>query len=102
MPRTCTDFLLHFLSRDDKLPFAVCICTCEENEGFQREHSFDAGFPIGARAALLAHDFALQSLVCYTFASGWRGKGVGGVLCGAAECGNKRFFAAVGQADFVM
>ena len=31
---------------------------------------FDAGFPIGARAALLAHDFALQSLVCYTFASG--------------------------------
>jgi hypothetical protein len=31
---------------------------------------FAAGFPIGARAALLAHDFALQSLVCYTFASG--------------------------------
>ena len=53
-------------------------------------------------SSLLAHDFALQSLVCYTFASIWRGKGVGGVLCGAAECGNKRFFAAVGQADFVM
>ena len=82
--------------------FAVCICTCEGNEGLQREHLFDAGFPIGARAALLAHDFALQSLVCYTFASGWRGKGVDGVLCGAAECGDKRFFAAVGQADFVM
>ena len=32
-------------------------CTCEENEGFQREHPFDAGFPIGARASLLAHDF---------------------------------------------
>lgn len=31
---------------------------------------FAAGFPIGARAALLAHDFASQSLVCYTFASG--------------------------------
>ena len=30
---------------------------------------FAAGFPIGARAALLAHDFASQSLVCYTFAS---------------------------------
>ena len=27
---------------------------------------FDAGFPIGARASLLAHDFALQSRVCYT------------------------------------
>ena len=23
------------------------------------------------------------------------------MLCSAAECGNKRFFAAVGQADFV-
>ena len=63
---------------------------------------FDAGFPIGARASLLAHDFASQSLVCYTFASGWRGKGVDGALCGAAECGNKRFFAAVGRADFVV
>ena len=31
---------------------------------------FAAGFPIGAQASLLAHDFALQSLVCYTFASG--------------------------------
>ena len=50
--------------------FSDCICTCEENEGFQREHPFDAGFPIGARAALLAHDFAPQSLVCYTFVSG--------------------------------
>lgn len=40
--------------------FAVCICTCEENEGLQREHPFGAGFPIGARAALLAHDFACK------------------------------------------
>ena len=63
--------------------FAVCICACEENEGFQREHPFDAGFPIGVRASLLAHDFPQESLVCYTFASG------------------KRFFAAVGQAGFV-
>ena len=93
--------VLCFQSRHCKLHFAVCICTREENEGLQREHLFAAGFPIGARAALLAHDFAPQSLVCYTFASGWRGKGVGGVLCGAAECGHKRFFAAVGQADFV-
>ena len=62
--------VLHFLRRHDKLPFAVCICAREENKGLQREHPFDAGFPIGARAALLAHDFASQSLVCYTFASG--------------------------------
>ena len=32
--------------------------------------SFGSGFPIGAKAALLAHDFALQSVVCYTFADG--------------------------------
>ena len=29
--------------------------------------SLGSGFPIGARVSLLAHDFALQSLVCYTF-----------------------------------
>lgn len=81
--------------------FAVCICACEENEGLQRENPFAAGFPIGAQAALLAHDFALQSLMCYTFASVWRGKGVGGALCNGAECGGKRFSAAVGQAGFV-
>ena len=70
MPHTRTGFLLHFLSMRYKLRFAVCIYISEENVGFQREHPFDAGFPIGARAALLAHDFASQSLVCYTFASG--------------------------------
>lgn len=32
--------VLHFLSRHDKLPFAVCICTREENKGLQREYSF--------------------------------------------------------------
>ena len=90
--RTRTGFLLHFLRRHDKLPFAVCIYTCEEMrdcKGRSRlsarsalqsvsrfevstgdPRPFAAGFPIGARAALLAHDFASQSLVCYTFASG--------------------------------
>ena len=29
--------VLHFLRRHDKLTFAVCICTCEGNEGLQRE-----------------------------------------------------------------
>ena len=42
--------LLHFQSRQCKLPFAVCIYACEENEGLQREHPFAAGFPIGTRA----------------------------------------------------
>ena len=70
VPHTSAGFLLHFLTRHIKLHFAVCICTCEENEGLQREYLFAAGFPIGARASLLAHDFASQSLVCYTFASG--------------------------------
>ena len=46
-----------FSEQHYKMLFAVCICTCEENEGFQREYLFDAGFPIGARASLLAHDF---------------------------------------------
>ena len=49
--------VLCFQSRHCKLLFAVCIYICEENEGLQREHLFAAGFPIGARASLLAHDF---------------------------------------------
>ena len=67
----------------------------------QKRQSFAAGFPIGARASLLTHDFPYESLVCYTFASVWRGKGVGGVLCNRPECSDKHFFTAVGQADFV-
>lgn len=38
--------VLHFLSRHDKLHFAVCICTREENEGLQREVS-----PVGSVSA---------------------------------------------------
>ena len=38
--------VLCFLSRHDKLPFAVCICTCEENKGLQREVS-----PVGSVSA---------------------------------------------------
>ena len=38
--------VLHFLRRHCKLPFAVCICTCEENEGLQREVS-----PVGSVSA---------------------------------------------------
>lgn len=38
--------VLHFQSRQCKLPFAVCICACEENEGLQREVS-----PVGSVSA---------------------------------------------------
>ena len=42
---------------------------------FKGNIRFGAGFPIGASSILLAHDFALQSLVCYTFCDRCRGKG---------------------------
>ena len=38
--------VLHFLRRHDKLPFAVCTYTREENEGLQREVS-----PVGSVSA---------------------------------------------------
>ena len=120
-----TDFLLYFLSRCSKLRFCSLymhlrgkwrdckgrsrlsarsalqsVSRFEVSTGDPR--LFAAGFPIGARSIPVGTRFCLQSLVCYTFASSWRGRGVGGVLCSAAECGNKRFFAAAGQADFVM
>lgn len=48
--------------------FVVWPPQCEEKcrcpEGC---NPFGSGFPIGARSTLLAHDFAWQSLVCYTF-----------------------------------
>ena len=56
VPRPCAGFLLHFQSRHCKLPFAVCICTCEENGGLQRERSLcrwvsnrGASCPVGTR-----------------------------------------------------
>ena len=66
VPCACAGFLLHFLSRHDKLPFAVCICTCEENEGLQREPLFAAGFPIGARSIPVGTRFcSAKSSVLY-------------------------------------
>ena len=70
--------VLCFQSRHDKLPFAVCICTCEENEGLQREHLFAAGFPIGARSIPVGTRFcSAKSSVLYlcfrlTRERGWR------------------------------
>ena len=78
VPYIGTDCLLHFLSRHDKLPFAVCICTCEGNEGLQRENLFAAGFPIGARSIPVGTRFcAAKSSVLYlcfrlTRERGWR------------------------------
>ena len=81
--------------------FAVCICTCEENEGLQREHLFAAGFPIGARSIPVGTRFSAgKSSVLYLCFRLTR-KRCGGILCGVAECGDKRFSAAVGQTDFV-
>ena len=76
--RPRTGFLLHFLSRHCKLPFAVCICICEENEGLQREYLFAAGFPIGARSIPVGTRFcsAKSSVLylCFRLARerGWR------------------------------
>ena len=78
VPCTRTGCLLHFQSRHDKLPFAVCIYNCEETEGFQREHPFDAGFPIGARSIPVGTRFcSAKSSVLYlcfrlTRERGWR------------------------------
>lgn len=55
------DSFLHFLSRYSKLHFYSLGTHCEEIWGIQRGAiPFDAGFPIGARASLLAHDFACK------------------------------------------
>ena len=67
-PLIGTDFLLHFLSRYFKRHFTVWVPICEGNVGSSEGRiPFDAGFPIGARASLLAHDFPQESLVCYSF-----------------------------------
>ena len=66
VPCTRAGFLLHFQSRHDRLPFAVCICTCAENKGLQREHLFAAGFPIGARSIPVGTRFcSAKSSVLY-------------------------------------
>ena len=56
-----------FLHTGGKLYF-YSLPPCKENckcpEGC---NPFGSGFPIGASSTLLAHDFARQSLVCYTF-----------------------------------
>ena len=101
--RSRTGFLLHFLNRRCKLHFAVCICTCEENEGLQREHLFAAGFPIGARSIPVGTRFcSAKSSVLYlcfrlTRERGW----LRHLLYGQIAVG-RRFSAAGGQADFVV
>ena len=94
--RNCRSFLLHFrpkgslchapaqasfcIFRADMTSciFAVCICTCEENEGLQREYLFAAGFPIGARSIPVGTRFcSAKSSVLYlcfrlTRERGWR------------------------------
>ena len=82
--------------------FSDCICTCEENEELQREHPFDAGFPIGASGIPVGTRFSVgKSSVLYlcfrlTLERGW----LHHLLCGQIADGS-HFSAAVGQADFV-
>ena len=59
---------LYFLRKGVKLHFYSLGTIFEENMRVSRGmQSLGSGFPIGARASLLAHDFLLESLVCYTF-----------------------------------
>ena len=77
-----TSFLLQLVGTDSK------------TVGFQRDCRF-LGFWVSKRgeSAMLAHDFAMQSLVCYTFCDrGW--------LKGVGRWRSKHFEVAVGQADF--
>ena len=94
--RNCRSFLLHFRLKGSlchapvqasfcifragiaSCIFAVCICTCEGNEGLQREHPVAAGFPIGARSIPVGTRFCFaKSSVLYlcfrlTRERGWR------------------------------
>ena len=55
--------------------------------------SFDSGVSNRGENALLAHDFAVKSLVCYTFCDRYRWKG-------GVSLPNTAFPAAAEQADF--
>ena len=70
--------VLHFQSRQCKLPFAVCICACEENVGLQREYSLcrwvsnrGASRPVGTRFCS-AKSSVLYLCFRLTRKRGWR------------------------------
>ena len=61
-------------------PVATSVRSTEartEPAGENEQQPVGMGFQRGT-AFHLAHDFALQSLVCYTFCDRWRGKGAAG------------------------
>ena len=74
--------------------FSVCGYRCVNGLGFQRDGK-SLGFWVSNRgeSALLAHDFPLESLVCYTFCDRWRWKG-------GVSLQNTPFPVAAEQADF--
>ena len=76
---------------------------CTDRRGVQRGTAFPLARGFQRRAApSLAHDFPSESLVCYTFASGWCRKGAGSVICDLGRwAAGRHFSAAVGQEDFV-
>ena len=61
---------------DANTVFSVCIYRFQNGLGFQRDGR-SLGFWVSNRgeSTLLAHDFAVQSLVCYTFCDRWCRKG---------------------------
>ena len=64
-------FLLYFLRTGVKLHFYSLGTNLRRKHGVSRgEYPLGSGFPIGARSIPVGTRFCLQSLVCYTFASG--------------------------------
>lgn len=60
--------VLYFLRKGVKLHFYSLGTIFEENIRVSRgAQLLGSGFPIGVRASLLALDFPLESLMCYTF-----------------------------------
>ena len=104
--------VLYFLKKSVKLHFFSLGTIFEENMLVSRGmQSLGSGFPIGARASLLAHDFCTiwlsansESLVCYTFcaATQWHavaGKGLSHarqtLFIVSSERRNRNFFCSV-------
>ena len=76
---------------------------CTDRRGVQRGTAFPLAGGFQRRAApSLAHDFPVESLVCYTFASGCRREGADCGICNLGRwAAGRHFSAAVGQEDFV-
>ncbi len=87
------DFLRLWIC-NHKPVLSVCGYRCVNGLGLWRDCRFlDFGVSNRGESALLAHDFPLESLVCYTFCARWRWKG-------DVSLQNTPFPVAAEQADF--